>query len=89
MLSGTLIEHATEMCTHRRKELYEGRHPETKHGVGRKGKSAQDEHSFVKDTAEKTGKGSSTIRRAATRGKRGRAPPHVRETVSLDTAREP
>jgi ParB family transcriptional regulator, chromosome partitioning protein len=54
-----------------RKEIYERLHPETKHGaVGRKGKSARSEQSFVQDTAEKTGQGRSTVQRKVTRGKR-------------------
>ncbi|MGO9047201.1 MAG: MT-A70 family methyltransferase [Rhodomicrobium sp.] len=55
----------------RRKEIYEGLHPETKHGaVGRGGKSSQNENSFVADIAEKTGKGRSTIARDVTRARK-------------------
>ena len=50
----------------RRKELYEAKHPETKHGaVGRGGKSSNSEISFVDDTAAKTGRGRSTVARDA------------------------
>jgi hypothetical protein len=41
-------------------------HLKTKHGaVGRGGKSVQNEQSFIKETAKKTGKGSSIIRARA------------------------
>jgi ParB/RepB/Spo0J family partition protein len=57
------------LLTRRRKEVYELLHPETVHGaVGRGGKSSQDENSFVDDTAEKTGKGKSTIGHDVTLG---------------------
>jgi ParB/RepB/Spo0J family partition protein len=52
-----------------RKRLYEKLKPETKHGAigrGRK-KSSQNENSFVRDTAAKTGKGRSTVARDITR----------------------
>ena len=54
------------------KELYEAAHPATKHGaVGRKGKSAQNEHSSAaKHIAEKTGRGESSVRRDATIAKK-------------------
>jgi ParB-like chromosome segregation protein Spo0J len=56
----------------RRKQLYEKLHPETRHGaIGRgREKSSQVENSFVEETAKKTGKGESTIARAAARGKK-------------------
>jgi hypothetical protein len=45
-------------------------HPETKRGaLGRRGKSSQNENSFVDDIAKKTGKGRSTIARKAARAK--------------------
>jgi ParB/RepB/Spo0J family partition protein len=52
-----------------RKRLYEKLHPETKHGaIGRgRGKSSQNEKSFVNGTAVKTGKGRSTVAREVTR----------------------
>jgi ParB-like nuclease family protein len=59
------------MHVERRKKLYEKAHPETKHGGDRKsaGSRSQDENlkSFVADTAEKTGKGRSTVARDVTR----------------------
>ena len=60
--------------TDARKTLYEKMHPETKHGaVGRGGKkSPQNEESFTKDTAKKTGKSRQSIEREAKRGKEGR-----------------
>jgi N6-adenosine-specific RNA methylase IME4/ParB-like chromosome segregation protein Spo0J len=66
--------------TDARKTLYEKLHPETKTGKapakrgGKGGKlESQNENlTFVKDTAEKTGKGRSTVARNATRGKEGR-----------------
>jgi ParB/RepB/Spo0J family partition protein len=52
----------------RRKKLYEQLHPETKHGaVGRKGKSSQDENSFVNQTVATTGKARATVARDASR----------------------
>jgi hypothetical protein len=52
----------------KRKRLYEKVHPETRHGaVGRRGKSSQDENSFVDDAAAKAGKGRSTVARDVTR----------------------
>jgi ParB family transcriptional regulator, chromosome partitioning protein len=52
----------------KRKEIYEKLHPETKQGASG-GKGSQNETlSFVKDSAEKTGRGKSTIARDATRG---------------------
>ena len=59
----------------RRKELYEKRHPETKHGGDRKsstGKSKPqnaDLKSYTEDAAEKTGKSRDTVERAVKRGK--------------------
>jgi N6-adenosine-specific RNA methylase IME4 len=55
-----------------RKRLYEKAHPKTKHGGDRKsGSSSQNENlkSFAADTAEKTGKGRSTIAREVARAK--------------------
>jgi N6-adenosine-specific RNA methylase IME4 len=64
----TLAERAFHVG--RRKELYEKLHPETKHGaVGRKGKSSQNENSFVDQTVATTGKARATVARDATRAK--------------------
>jgi N6-adenosine-specific RNA methylase IME4 len=74
---------------HARKALYEKLHPETKQGFigrGRK-KSSQNEKSFVKDTAKKTGKGRSTVARDATRGKNATVLPDIVGT-SLDSGDE-
>jgi ParB-like nuclease domain len=59
----------------RRKELYEKRHPATKHGGDRKSAKAKSSSPsenlkpFVDDTVKKTGKGRSTIARKAARAK--------------------
>jgi len=69
-----LTEAEEALHTNRLKELYEEVHPQTKHGAigrGRK-KSSQNENSFVEKTAKETGKGRSTVARAATRGKAGK-----------------
>jgi ParB/RepB/Spo0J family partition protein len=72
----------------RRKELYEKIHPETKHGaVGRRGKSSQNENSYVEDTARKTGKGRSTIARDITHAKQVIVLPDIVGT-SLDKGDE-
>ena len=64
----TLAERAFHVG--RRKELYEQLHPETKDGaVGRKGKSSQNENSFVDQTVATTGKARATVARDATRAK--------------------
>jgi hypothetical protein len=57
----------------KRKAAYEATHPETKHGGDRKGSRAQVGHSktdrFTAETARKSGKSETSIKRDATRGK--------------------
>ncbi len=59
-------------ATHRRKELYEVLHPETRHGGNAGGPSGKfrhtDETTFTAATASATGKAERTIRQAAARG---------------------
>ena len=56
----------------RRKELYEAAHPETKHGAVGRGRKEFYENSFVDDTADKTGRGRSTVARDARHAKNRR-----------------
>jgi len=76
LIRAELTPAETAMHIAKRKEVYERLHPETKAGGDRKSKKAksksQNENlkTFVKDTAKKTGKGRSTVAKAATRGKK-------------------
>jgi hypothetical protein len=71
-----------------RKRLYEKIHPQTRHGaVGRRGKSSQNENSFVADAAAKTGKGRSTVARDVTRANKIVVLPEIIGT-SLDQGDE-
>lgn len=57
----------------RRKELYEIKHPQTRHGVAgaeAKHRGADDNLSFASDTATKTGESERTIQRAVRRGEK-------------------
>jgi N6-adenosine-specific RNA methylase IME4 len=77
------VEDAVHLA--KRKEIYERRYPETKHGaVGRRGKkSSQNANSFADDTAARTGRHKATISRGAARAK---AIPKIAEArgTSLD-----
>lgn len=56
------------MFTKRRKDAYEAKHPETKHGTNQHTRSSQVAKSYADDQAEKTGVHASTVRRDAARG---------------------
>ena len=59
------------MFTARRKDAYEAKHPETRHGANQHTRTSQSENSsFTTDTASRTGHGRSTVARDATRGER-------------------
>ncbi|MCK1497010.1 ParB N-terminal domain-containing protein [Bradyrhizobium sp. 188] len=81
----------TAMHIGRRKEIYERRHPETKHGGDRKGSSSQianlKKDRFTADTARKTGKSEAAIQRDATRAKKVEVLPDITNT-SLDKGSE-
>jgi N6-adenosine-specific RNA methylase IME4 len=76
----------------RRKELYQQKHPETRHGGDRKGEGSSRQvgdlnERYTKEAAKKTGESERTIQRVV---KRGEAIPHVAELAhtSLDKGEE-
>src|SRR4051794_5017150 len=70
LVASTLTPAERAYLTDQRKNFYEALHPETRHGGDRKSSSQLENlnPSFVKDTAESTGRGASTIARDAQRG---------------------
>ena len=70
----TELERAEHLA--RRKDVYEARHPETRHGVAgavaKHGTGADDNLSFAADTASKTGIGEREIQRAVRRATNSR-----------------
>ncbi len=71
-LCGTKLTPAERaMFTARRKDAYEAKHPETRHGgVGRGGKKDDSLSSFSEDTARRTGVDQRSVQRDAARGDR-------------------